>query len=419
MASKGVLRCTDYQKDFSIWDRHKDMIQTLYLTEGKSLKQVAAAMENVPGFPSSTDLSTYEVVLRDYFQFRKNLDCWQWLLVERELEERKQEGHDSIVVLCGIQLNPTLVSKKIRRARIQSQRGHRKTSSQQRLPEFVEIVSDTANMPLGNNRCQKAASSDVEALSVSSPIDPGRSILRPKPKPLQIQTPTVLQTRDLQRTYSGIQIVSTFSPRLSPVVVPSECLGNELTDLVLNYKIEQAHAEMQADLPSKQLVRHLQESLGNKLPVPLDSAYQICYRQQVSAQAQDVPHLNPSCPPLPRMFGKNSSVDILETACFKLSNGFQDVHHEHSTYGLLDWIGNSADPTLLKEFFSLENPAVAALWWDLMMGPTRSAEQYSTLLKVGLAVREAEWFRYEFDTDFFDLALVDEHNDRAARTMDV
>ncbi|KAK7968818.1 hypothetical protein PG988_007891 [Apiospora saccharicola] len=172
---------------------------------------------------------------------------------------------------------------------------------------------------------------------------------------------------------------------------------------------------MQATLPSKQLMRHLQDFLEERLPVSLDSAYQLCYRQRVIAQGAS--HLNQSFPS-PRLFGKNSSVSILETACFKLSNGFDDVDHEHSTYRLLEWIGNIADTALLKAFFRLENSAVVALWWDLIIRPTPISQQYKTLLEVGLAVREAEWFRYEFDTEFFNMSLVDEQNDRAARIMD-
>ncbi|KAK8087745.1 hypothetical protein PG997_002706 [Apiospora hydei] len=53
------------------------------------------------------------------------------------------------------------------------------------------------------------------------------------------------------------------------------------------------------------------------------------------------------------------------------------------------------------------------------MGPTQIPEQYLTLIEAGLAVRGGEWFRYEFDTDFFNLALVGEANPRAERALDV
>lgn len=123
--------------------------------------------------------------------------------------------------------------------------------------------------------------------------------------------------------------------------------------------------------------------------------------------------------PQPRNIGKNGSIDILETACFKLTNGFDHVNHGCGERSLLEWIGAFADTSLLKEFFSQENAAVAALWWDLVLGPTERTEQYATLIEVGLAVRDGEWLQYEFDVDFFNMALVGEQHCRAERAMDV
>ncbi|KAK7941455.1 uncharacterized protein PG986_013842 [Apiospora aurea] len=199
-----------------------------------------------------------------------------------------------------------------------------------------------------------------------------------------------------------------------------ECVTSFI-DHVLDYKVEDAYVEIQSTLPSKQLIHHLRKYVEENLHAPLEIVYRLCYIATHHSHGPvqgEASHLHRSCPH-PRVFGKNDSVVILETACFKLSNGFEDTNHAHSTYSLLEWIGRSADASLLKDFFRQENPAVAALWWDLIMGPTQNPEQYLTLIEAGLDVRGGEWFRYEFDTDFFNLALVGGRNPRAERAMDV
>lgn len=89
------------------------------------------------------------------------------------------------------------------------------------------------------------------------------------------------------------------------------------------------------------------------------------------------------------------------------------------TYGLLEWVGKVADTALLKTFFRLENPAVAAIWWNLTHTYGLEADQSSTLLEAGLAVRDGDWFRYDFDADLLKLALSTGRKDLTDRILDV
>lgn len=40
------------EKDFSLWNEHKDLLRSLYIDEGCSLKKIKHRMETEHGFPS-------------------------------------------------------------------------------------------------------------------------------------------------------------------------------------------------------------------------------------------------------------------------------------------------------------------------------------------------------------------------------
>lgn len=85
----------------------------------------------------------------------------------------------------------------------------------------------------------------------------------------------------------------------------------------------------------------------------------------------------------------------------------------------MKWIGTVADKALLVKFFQLQNPAVAALWWNLTLGQFPNPEQCSVLLHVGLEVREGEWFRNRVDTNFLSLCIKSGQNGLAERIVDI
>ncbi|KAK6827438.1 hypothetical protein PG987_010779 [Apiospora arundinis] len=96
MASTFTIRCAQDPKDFSLWDSHKETFRRLFLTDGLTLAEVKAKMEADHGFPVN-NVSTYEVVLRTHFKFRKKLHAGQWLIVDQELDRLKQQGTDCVV----------------------------------------------------------------------------------------------------------------------------------------------------------------------------------------------------------------------------------------------------------------------------------------------------------------------------------
>ncbi|KAK6853812.1 hypothetical protein PG995_010624 [Apiospora arundinis] len=127
MASKLTIRCANDPKDFSLWDSHKETFRRLFLTDGLTLAEVKAKMEADHGFPVN-NVSTYEVVLRTHFKFRKKLHAGQWLIVDQELDRLKQQGTDCVVYVSGKPVDPKHVSKNIRRERREAERGRLKFS---------------------------------------------------------------------------------------------------------------------------------------------------------------------------------------------------------------------------------------------------------------------------------------------------
>ena len=93
----------------------------------KSKKRLPDVQSLIP----SLSVKTYEVVLREHFKFRKNLEAGQWLLVGQELDKWKSQGLDCVVSLSGMTQDPRLVGRKIRRERAEAARGKLKYSKLQ------------------------------------------------------------------------------------------------------------------------------------------------------------------------------------------------------------------------------------------------------------------------------------------------
>ncbi|KAI0145000.1 hypothetical protein BJ166DRAFT_502899 [Pestalotiopsis sp. NC0098] len=98
------------QKDYTLWNKHKDTLGLLFLDRNHTLKEVKQRMEIEYGFPV-LPLNDYEIVLRDRFQFRKNVRSSDWASIGHRIEKRKLAGKASNVYLCG-RLMPSRKTKK-------------------------------------------------------------------------------------------------------------------------------------------------------------------------------------------------------------------------------------------------------------------------------------------------------------------
>lgn len=234
-------------------------------------------------FLTFSRLCTYEVVLRDHFKFRKNLDSAQWLLLGRELDRRQRHGRKCLVSLSGVQLKPHLVMKNIRRARRELDKGKLKirkcnrskgfsfsvasyniSGNQEQLPEFVAIATDPSE-PSGPTP-SVAMTVEAQDKTATSTLDPSprntNAVLRPRTWPHLCANHAVSSSDSRQ----PVSIVPTANrqgwnpaeqePQTNPQV---GSLDYNLMRILLDYPVERAHAEIRATVPSKQLVLLLRD----------------------------------------------------------------------------------------------------------------------------------------------------------------
>lgn len=83
--------------------------------------------------------------------------------------------------------------------------------------------------------------------------------------------------------------------------------------------------------------------------------------------------------------------NILSQACFMLSN--QLDMQGRTTRKLLDWVGVSAELTILKSFFSIKAYTVVAVWEALLKSSVGLKHQraFEVLLEVGFLIDRHEW----------------------------
>ncbi|KAI0481840.1 hypothetical protein F4859DRAFT_529609 [Xylaria cf. heliscus] len=102
------------ERNLAIWDAHRETLKRLFLTENCTLEVVKRRMETEHGFPTST-LTEYETILRDRYNFRKNLKASDWHSIGYHVEKRRLQGKSSHVYLGSVLQKPKKVEKEIRR----------------------------------------------------------------------------------------------------------------------------------------------------------------------------------------------------------------------------------------------------------------------------------------------------------------
>lgn len=173
------------------------------------------------------------MVLRDHFKFRKNLDCGQWLVVGRELEKRQGQGQQCLVWLSGVQLKPHLVAKNIRRARRELGRGKAKISRYKDTGGSYRIAVMVDFDPGKHDQIP-----DVVSITINTPERHGGQSERVASQGATFRSAS--RTSQLHTSDDATLIV--------------DCVDNDLMRLVLDYRIEKAHAEIQVTVPSQQLI---------------------------------------------------------------------------------------------------------------------------------------------------------------------
>ncbi|KAK8119906.1 uncharacterized protein PG998_004532 [Apiospora kogelbergensis] len=326
-----------------------------------------ARMEADFGFPV-TNVKTYEVVLREHFKFRKNLEAGQWLLVGRELERMKQQGRECIVYLSGQPVDPRLVSKNIRREHRDADRRRLKRNKCQELPSYISIAPMATDEFISTQTVPLVSTGDTEAYP-SSALPP--------------------------------ESLSSYGTTLN----------DTLLEQIISNPMIRVYQELCENVPSKELVRFLcnlwqcgtlsPDEMFRLAGVLHDLVYVISNYMLLWSKQR--PHINDQTLPRPRMFGVNDSIAILETACITLVNG----HDIDRCKGPIEqWIGEIADLTLLQRFFSLPKPAVAAIWDNIFRDSIyRWNNAMKILMEVALKIDRGAWLRGNSERNLYHALL--------------
>ncbi|KAM3068354.1 hypothetical protein ACMFMG_009491 [Clarireedia jacksonii] len=94
----------------ALWEKHKSLLERLYLTDGMSLKSTMEFMTMNHGFNMSKP--QYETMFKKW-KFKKNISAKEWSTINGFIEDRKVHGKDSTITIGSLQVNP----KRIERAR--------------------------------------------------------------------------------------------------------------------------------------------------------------------------------------------------------------------------------------------------------------------------------------------------------------
>ncbi|ROW07759.1 hypothetical protein VMCG_03435 [Cytospora schulzeri] len=125
-----------------IWDRHKETLKKLYVTNRKKLEDVKRSMETEHGFPE-VPLSTYEAKLRDKLHLRKKLKKTDWPVIYQH--HLRRGGKKSAIYLNGSLIPWRKVWKEIRRSGVHL--AERDLLSPGALPADVTIRTPPSTPP--------------------------------------------------------------------------------------------------------------------------------------------------------------------------------------------------------------------------------------------------------------------------------
>ncbi|KAK8128843.1 hypothetical protein PG984_009951 [Apiospora sp. TS-2023a] len=360
----------------SLWDSHKETLRKLFLADRLSLAEVKTKMESDFNFPV-TNVSTYEVILREHFKFRKKLEAGQWLLVGQILDRHRQNGQE-----CVVQ---------------EITRGKLKASTSKELPSYLTITPQTCIEPVHVQREPLILTGTPETALpltlVSDAMVNSTAALMPSPSPL------------LSHPQASIDTIG-----MNEVIIQN----------IVQTPIARVYDELRKIVPSKQLMqllcRHME---GNALSVN-DKFILAGVLHGLVYMIRNYKPPDSRRPPLkPQTFGINSSIAVLEIACFSLSNRSLACDDDLIRRPVEKWIAEVADPELLHQFFGLQQPAVAAIWMDLYRSSVfRNRKAANLLMEVALRLDRGHWLRHGADVGLIHAIVTgDEHT--ASSLMDL
>ncbi|KAK8050905.1 hypothetical protein PG993_002290 [Apiospora rasikravindrae] len=329
-------------KDFSLWDDHKTVLEDLYLTQKRPLREVKKMMELEHGFPKDITLSTYETTLRDHLGFRKNLKSKDWKAIATHREKRR--GKESEVSFFGHRMTHEKVVKETGR--------HRTRTRNAVIPTRVRTPPLPAGITIG-----------------TPPSTPAGTI---PDLPASYGISATMTKNELTAASTELFTTTLYGPRLGFLQVVPPPFDPADLERLLNGQFKDAWER----LPFNQFAAQLLNLLSSRdHRITDDMMRSLSYLHQMTGS--------------PMVFGLNSSVGVLLHASYMLSNGHMSWDGSES---FLKWFGVVADMKLLRAFFSQRTPTVTAAWCALPRAGGRryetADEVTQTWLEIGLTVMD-------------------------------
>ncbi|KAI0443033.1 hypothetical protein F4803DRAFT_550603 [Xylaria telfairii] len=354
--------------DFSLFEQYQSKFRELYLEQNKSLAQVKVEMETSYGFPA-TDTKIYEYGLR-HLRFIKKLPIKGWIEVEVCAKKRKErEGKDTEVYLSGIKHPWDKIRRRISRHKNEEQ--VRKRICSRSTPDCPEGV-----------------------VLKTPPLSPRLIVATLPPNFTQTPTPPLTISTSGLGIYSiNIRPSTSFQLELSSNKVWARMLSNPSST-----------AYFLSTVPSNQLMDPLRQTISDSLPAfHSKQSYEIdvlSFRSQSQRPHNFTPASQPDLGvgiegPYVSLDtqAQTESMEVLGKLCIMLANG--DTSQIADPTELLTWIGMNTNKQVLKAFFALELPAVAATWSRLihLSRDFDSGDAFQTLVEAGLETHDGEWIR--------------------------
>ncbi|KAI1741230.1 ankyrin [Xylaria scruposa] len=353
------------QQDFSTFEKYRSKLRELYLEQNKSREQVKEEMERCYGFPE-TNLKVYEYGLR-HLGFIKKLPIEGWIEVDICAKKRKErEGKETVVYLSGVQHSWDKIKRRI--SRHKKEEHVRKRICRRPTPDWP-LGIDLKTPPLSPSIMANASQHNGTQIRTSPLALP----------PINIISRAGLQLQQLQeRMWDRMRSNPSSTVHWLPEVPSSQLVGifRQVADIepsvfrdgdpykidALNFSWDSTHTHCISP------TFHLRQEPYNT-------------STQVTSITRNQLHF----------MEKLSKLCIIFT-----NNQWREVLNGRET---LDWIAMDANKQVLKVFFALDLPTVAAMWCQLihLIKDSKSGDAFKTLVEVGFETHNGEWIEQHAD----------------------
>ncbi|KAI0449024.1 ankyrin [Xylaria acuta] len=343
--------------DFSLFEQHRSKFRELYLEQDKSLVKVKEEMETYYGFPE-TDSKIYEYGLR-HLGFIKKLPIEGWIAVDVCAKKRKErEGKETDVYLSGIQHPWDKIRRRI--SRHHNREPVRKRVCRRPTPDLPEGVDLKTPLPSPNTMVNTPQRSLIQTSDPSLRVPINR---RPDVGLQYQRSSDVIWTLLLSNPNSTVHGLPEAQSSQ-----PMNMFRQIINSALLSFRDRESYEIHPFSFPWNSAPAH------NITPPP--------QRHQVLSSLR-----------LPTSSVTQAQLYFLEglsKLCIILANDYRLEITD--TRDMLAWVGMDANKLIMKLFFGVDSPAVAAMWARLvdLSRDFKSGNAFQALVEVGFETHNGE-----------------------------